>query len=59
MYILSNDNCKYISLTNDTNDFNLVGNYNFLDEKNIKKNITTKFLYNIENVNTFQKIFGS
>jgi hypothetical protein len=58
MYILSNDNCKYISLDNDTNNL-LVGNYNFLDEENIKKNITTKFINNIENENMCQKLFAS
>lgn len=43
MYLLSDDNCKYISLANDTNNI-LVQNYKFPDELSIKKNLTTKFI---------------
>jgi hypothetical protein len=43
MYILSNDNCKYISLANDTNNI-LVDDYKFPDEKTIHENITTEFI---------------
>jgi len=43
MYILSNDNCKYISLANDTNTV-LIDNYNFPNEKTIEENITDKFI---------------
>ena len=43
MYILSNNNCKYISLANDTNNI-LIDKYIFPDEKKIEKNITTKII---------------
>jgi hypothetical protein len=43
MYILSNWNCKYISLANDTNDI-LVQNYNFPTESQIYENLTTEFI---------------
>jgi len=36
MYVLSNDNCKYVSLSNDTNEI-LVENYVFRDPETIKK----------------------
>ena len=43
MYILSNDNCKYISLANDTNDI-LFDNYVFPDDSTILQNITTNLI---------------
>jgi hypothetical protein len=43
MYILSNNNCKYISLANDTNNI-LIENYKFPDEKKIQQNLTTQFI---------------
>lgn len=39
MYILSNDECKFISLANDTNDTPLE-NYEFRDDENILQNVT-------------------
>ena len=43
MYILSNDSCKYISLSNNTNDI-LVENYNFPSENEIYENLTSNFI---------------
>jgi len=43
MYILSNNNCKYISLANDTNNI-LINEYKFPDEITIEKNKTTEFI---------------
>jgi hypothetical protein len=43
MYILSNNNCKYISLANDTNNI-LINNYKFPNEITIKKNLTSQFI---------------
>ena len=43
MYILSNNNCKYISLANDTNTI-LVENYNFPSDNTILKNLTSEFI---------------
>ena len=43
MYILSNNDCKYISLANDTNTV-LIENYIFPDESTIEKNITNQFI---------------
>ena len=40
MYILSNDSCKYISLSNDTNNI-LIDNYVFRNDDDILKNINT------------------
>jgi len=47
MYILSNNNCKYISLSNDTNDV-LFENYYFRNNETILKNITSSCRNNIE-----------
>ena len=43
MYILSNNNCKYISLANDTNTI-LVDNYNFPTDITIINNLTSQFI---------------
>jgi hypothetical protein len=43
MYILSNNNCKYISLANDTNNI-LINDYKFPDEITIERNKTTGFI---------------
>ena len=43
MYILSNDDCKYVSLANDTNMI-LINNYKFPDETTIEQNITTNLI---------------
>jgi len=43
MYILSNDNCKYISLANDTNNI-LIENFTFPSKTKIYKNLTTNFI---------------
>jgi len=43
MYILSDDNCKFISLANDTNNI-MFENYNFKDENEILNNITTELI---------------
>lgn len=39
MYILSNDECEFISLANDTND-TPIENYEFRDDENILQNVT-------------------
>ena len=43
MYILSNDNCKYISLANDTNNI-LYENYDFRNDDIIINSITTELI---------------
>jgi hypothetical protein len=43
MYILSNDNCKYISLSNNTNIMS-IEDYNFPSESEIYKNLTSTFI---------------
>jgi hypothetical protein len=43
MYILSNDACKYISLSNNTNNI-LYEDFTFHDHSTIEKNITTDFI---------------
>ena len=43
MYVLSNNNCKYISLANDTNNI-LVENYNFPSETTIQQNLSSEFI---------------
>ena len=43
MYILSNNNCKYISLANDTNT-SLFENYKFPNETTIMKKLTSEFI---------------
>ena len=43
MYILSNDNCKYISLANDTNNI-LIQDYIFPNENTIYNNLSTTFI---------------
>jgi len=43
MYVLSKDNCKYVSLANDTNDI-LIENYVFRSAEMIKTNITDDFI---------------
>lgn len=43
MYILSDNNCKYVSLANDTNNY-LIENYKFPSEESIEKNLTTEFI---------------
>lgn len=43
MYILSNNNCKYISLANDTNTI-LFENYNFPSDIKNNSNLTNKFI---------------
>ncbi len=43
MFILSNNNCKYISLSNKTNNF-LYEKYTFRSDENIINNITTDFI---------------
>jgi len=43
MYILSNNNCKFISLASDTNDI-LIDNYVFPSETEIYNNLTTTFI---------------
>jgi hypothetical protein len=43
MYILSNDDCKYISLANDTNNI-LIENFTFPSETQIYNNLTTNFI---------------
>lgn len=43
MYILSNDNCKFISLANDTSNI-LFENYIFPSEITIKNQLTTEFI---------------
>jgi len=43
MYILSNNNCKYVSLSNNTNNI-LINNYEFPDEITIEQNLTTQFI---------------
>lgn len=43
MYILSNDACKYISLSNNTNNI-LYEDFIFHDHSTIEKNITTDFI---------------
>lgn len=45
MYILSNNNCKYISLANDTNNI-LVEHYIFPPEVTIFNNLTSQFIIN-------------
>ena len=50
MYILSNDNCKYISLANDTNNV-LIEDYIFPSETTIYNNLTTDLII-IEGHNT-------
>lgn len=47
MYILSNNNCKFISLARDTNDI-LFENYNFRDDSTILNNISTQLRNNLE-----------
>jgi hypothetical protein len=43
MYVLSNDNCNFISLANDTNDI-LIENYNLPSENKIKGQLTKKMI---------------
>jgi hypothetical protein len=43
MYILSDENCKYVSLANDTNVMT-INNYVFRDKETIKKRLTTEFI---------------
>lgn len=43
MYILSNNNCKYILLANDTNNI-LIENYIFPSETSIYNNLTSNFI---------------
>jgi len=47
MYILSNENCKYISLASDTNSI-LFENYIFRNDNDILDNTTTQFIENEE-----------
>lgn len=42
MYILNNNNCKYISL--DNNIYSIYNTFIFLDEDSIRKNLTTEFI---------------
>ena len=43
MFILSNYNCNYISLSNKTNDY-LYENYNFRNDNDIINNITKELI---------------
>lgn len=43
MYVLCDNDCRYISLANDTNDI-LFQNYEFPDELRIKQNLTRPFI---------------
>lgn len=43
MYILSNENCNFISLSNDTNNI-LIQDYIFPDDSTIYNNLTTQFI---------------
>ena len=45
MYILSNDDCKYVSLSNDTNH-TLIENFTFPTKNEIKNNLTKEFIIN-------------
>ena len=43
MYVLDNNECKYVSLANDTNNIS-IHKYKFPDEETIRKNVTTTFI---------------